>query len=72
MIFQMLQVTTLNLDKQHISKLSNLERLENLRWASFNDNDITKIEVCLCVLKSPSIKRVHMWIIQSGKYVPYV
>ncbi|CAH1791753.1 unnamed protein product [Owenia fusiformis] len=38
------KVTTLNLDGQHISKLSNLERLENLKWASFNDNDITKIE----------------------------
>ncbi|XP_077999840.1 leucine-rich repeat-containing protein 9-like isoform X2 [Glandiceps talaboti] len=39
-----LQVTTLNLDGQHITKISNLDRLENLRWASFNDNDITKIE----------------------------
>lgn len=38
------KVTTLNLDGQHISKLSNLERLVNLRWASFNDNDLTKIE----------------------------
>ncbi|XP_072171420.1 leucine-rich repeat-containing protein 9-like [Diadema setosum] len=38
------KVTTLNLDSQHISKLSNLERLVNLRWASFNDNDLTKIE----------------------------
>ncbi|KAK2161241.1 hypothetical protein NP493_82g05041 [Ridgeia piscesae] len=39
-----LKVTTLNLDGQHISKLSNLERLENLQWASFNNNDLTKIE----------------------------
>ena len=39
------QVTTLNLDKQHLGKLSNLDKLENLRWASFNDNDLTKIEV---------------------------
>ncbi|XP_038075835.1 leucine-rich repeat-containing protein 9-like [Patiria miniata] len=38
------KVTTLNLDGQHISKLSNLERLVNLRWASFNNNDLTKIE----------------------------
>ncbi|XP_022094850.1 leucine-rich repeat-containing protein 9-like [Acanthaster planci] len=38
------KVTTLNLDGQHISKLSNLERLVNLRWASFSDNDLTKIE----------------------------
>ena len=42
--FLCLQVTTLNLDSQHISKLSNLERLVNLRWASFNDNDLTKVE----------------------------
>ncbi|XP_033624638.1 leucine-rich repeat-containing protein 9-like [Asterias rubens] len=38
------KVTTLYLDGQHLSKLSNLERLENLRWASFSDNDLTKIE----------------------------
>lgn len=37
-------ITSLNMDGQHISKLSNLERLENLKWASFNDNDLTKIE----------------------------
>ncbi|GFN97682.1 leucine-rich repeat-containing protein 9 [Plakobranchus ocellatus] len=39
-----LQVTTLNLDGQHITKLSNLDRLENLQWASFNNNDLTRIE----------------------------
>ena len=39
-----MQVTTLYLDGQHLSKLSNLERLENLRWASFSDDDLTKIE----------------------------
>ncbi|CAL1540956.1 unnamed protein product [Lymnaea stagnalis] len=38
------QVTTLNLDNQHITKLSNLDRLENLMWASFNSNDLTRIE----------------------------
>ncbi|XP_074662952.1 leucine-rich repeat-containing protein 9-like [Tubulanus polymorphus] len=38
------KVTALHLDNQHISKLSNLDRLENLRWASFNNNDITKLE----------------------------
>ncbi|XP_070181590.1 leucine-rich repeat-containing protein 9-like isoform X2 [Littorina saxatilis] len=37
-------VTTVNLDGQHITKMSNLDRLENLLWASFNDNDLTKIE----------------------------
>ena len=40
------QVTTVNLENQHMTKMSNLERLENLRWASFNNNDLTKIEVC--------------------------
>ena len=40
-----LQVTSLNLDKQHLTKLSGLEKLENLKWASFVENDITKIEV---------------------------
>jgi len=41
----MLQITSICLDGQHISKLSGLEQLVNLRWASFNDNYITKIEV---------------------------
>ena len=39
------QITSLCLDGQHISKLSGLENLLNLRWASFNDNNIAKIEV---------------------------
>lgn len=39
-----LKVTSLNLDKQHVTKLSGLEKLENLKWASFAENDITKIE----------------------------
>ena len=39
-----LKVTSLNLDKQHLTKLSGLEKLENLKWASFVENDITKIE----------------------------
>lgn len=38
------QITTLNLDNQRISKLINLDKLVNLRWASFNDNDISKVE----------------------------
>ncbi|XP_069116712.1 leucine-rich repeat-containing protein 9-like isoform X2 [Argopecten irradians] len=38
------KVTTLNMDNQHITKLSGLERMDNLRFASFNNNDITKIE----------------------------
>ncbi|XP_035023864.2 leucine-rich repeat-containing protein 9 isoform X1 [Hippoglossus stenolepis] len=37
-------LTTLNLDSQRISKLINLNKLVNLRWASFNDNDISKVE----------------------------
>ncbi|XP_052769048.1 leucine-rich repeat-containing protein 9-like isoform X3 [Mya arenaria] len=38
------KITSLNLDNQHITKLSNLEKLEHLKYASFNNNDITKIE----------------------------
>ena len=38
------KITCLYLDSQHLSKLSNLERLESLKFASFRDNDITKIE----------------------------
>lgn len=38
------QITALNLDSQRISKLINLNKLVNLRWASFNDNDISKVE----------------------------
>lgn len=38
------QITALNLDSQRISKLINLNKLVNLRWASFNDNEISKVE----------------------------
>ncbi|XP_044023700.1 leucine-rich repeat-containing protein 9 isoform X2 [Siniperca chuatsi] len=38
------KITALNLDSQRISKLINLNKLVNLRWASFNDNDIFKLE----------------------------
>lgn len=38
------QITTLVLDSQKISKLYNLNKLVNLRWASFNGNDISKLE----------------------------
>ncbi|TMS21605.1 Leucine-rich repeat-containing protein 9 [Larimichthys crocea] len=38
------QITALNLDSQRISKLINLNKLVNLRWASFNDNNISKVE----------------------------
>ena len=39
------QVTTLHLDGQGISKLSNLEKLTHLRWASFSENNINRVEV---------------------------
>ncbi|EDV23284.1 uncharacterized protein TRIADDRAFT_10167, partial [Trichoplax adhaerens] len=39
-----LTITALNLDNQHLTKISNLAKLENLRWASFNSNYLTKIE----------------------------
>ncbi|XP_041810349.1 leucine-rich repeat-containing protein 9 [Chelmon rostratus] len=38
------KITALHLDRQRISKLINLNKLVNLRWASFNDNDISKVE----------------------------
>ncbi|XP_056151358.1 leucine-rich repeat-containing protein 9 [Lampris incognitus] len=38
------KITALNLDGQRINKLTNLDKLVNLRWASFNDNNISKVE----------------------------
>ncbi|ESO85654.1 hypothetical protein LOTGIDRAFT_155146 [Lottia gigantea] len=38
------KLTTIVLEGQHITKLSNLEKVENLRWVSFNNNDLTKVE----------------------------
>uniref|UniRef100_A0A8C3EZT1 Leucine rich repeat containing 9 n=1 Tax=Chrysemys picta bellii TaxID=8478 RepID=A0A8C3EZT1_CHRPI len=38
------RITVLDLDGQHLSKIANLEKLENLRWASFSNNNLTKIE----------------------------
>ncbi|XP_064369582.1 leucine-rich repeat-containing protein 9 [Dromaius novaehollandiae] len=37
-------ITVLDLDDQHLFKISNLERLEHLRWASFSNNNLTQIE----------------------------
>ncbi|XP_066854581.1 leucine-rich repeat-containing protein 9 isoform X2 [Anser cygnoides] len=37
-------ITVLNLDGQHLFKISNLEKLEHLRWASFSNNNLTQIE----------------------------
>lgn len=39
-----LQITALNLEGQHLFEITNLEKLENLKWASFNNNNLTKIE----------------------------
>lgn len=39
------QVTTVNLDNHRLGKIANMEQLVNLKWASFNNNDLTKIEV---------------------------
>jgi len=44
-LYNAAQVTSLFLDGQHITTLSALDSLTNLRWASFNDNNITNIEV---------------------------
>lgn len=72
------QITALNLDKQRISKLINLDKLENLRWASFNDNDISKVEGldnCLKLeelsLNNNSISTLngqsHYWLDSEGR-----
>ncbi|CAK6432029.1 unnamed protein product, partial [Pipistrellus nathusii] len=39
-----LKITALNLDGQHLFEITNLEKLENLKWASFNNNSLTKME----------------------------
>ncbi|KAK1791307.1 hypothetical protein P4O66_013319, partial [Electrophorus voltai] len=38
------KITALNVDGQHLSRITNLDKLVSLRWASFNDNDLTCIE----------------------------
>ncbi|KAK3738851.1 hypothetical protein QZH41_015070 [Actinostola sp. cb2023] len=54
----MVKVTTLNLDNLHLGKISNLEKLVNLRWASLNNNDLTKIEGfdCCTLLEELSLE----------------
>ncbi|XP_039271513.2 leucine-rich repeat-containing protein 9-like [Styela clava] len=44
----MTKVVVLNLDGQYIGKLSGLDKLENLRFASFNKNCVTKLEGLEC------------------------
>uniref|UniRef100_A0A8C4XE44 Leucine rich repeat containing 9 n=1 Tax=Erpetoichthys calabaricus TaxID=27687 RepID=A0A8C4XE44_ERPCA len=39
-----LKITSLNLNGVSLTRLTNLDKLHNLRWASFNDNDISRIE----------------------------
>ncbi|XP_053784833.1 leucine-rich repeat-containing protein 9 [Desmodus rotundus] len=39
-----LKITALNLDGQHLFEITNIEKLENLKWASFNNNNLTKME----------------------------
>ena len=43
--FTVVKVTSLSMDNQLLTHLTNLERMTNLRWASFNNNDIFRIEV---------------------------
>ncbi|MBZ3871661.1 Leucine-rich repeat-containing protein 9 [Sciurus carolinensis] len=38
------KITALNLDGQHLFEITNLEKLENLKWASFSNNNLTKME----------------------------
>ncbi|XP_069806493.1 leucine-rich repeat-containing protein 9 isoform X1 [Dendropsophus ebraccatus] len=37
-------ITAVNLDGQNLSRITNLEKLDNLRWASFSNNDLSRIE----------------------------
>ncbi|XP_077320515.1 leucine-rich repeat-containing protein 9 isoform X1 [Lithobates pipiens] len=37
-----LRITSINFDGQKLSKITNLEKLENVRWASFSNNYLTK------------------------------
>ncbi|XP_025062921.1 leucine-rich repeat-containing protein 9 [Alligator sinensis] len=37
-------ITVLDFDGQHLSKIANLEKLGNLKWASFSNNNLTKVE----------------------------
>uniref|UniRef100_A0A3P9HJB9 Leucine rich repeat containing 9 n=1 Tax=Oryzias latipes TaxID=8090 RepID=A0A3P9HJB9_ORYLA len=46
-----LKITSLNLDDQRISKLNSLSKLENLRWASLDDNNISRVDGIDCCLK---------------------
>ncbi|XP_055989754.1 leucine-rich repeat-containing protein 9 [Sorex fumeus] len=39
-----LKITALNFDGQNLFEITNLERLENLKWASFSNNNLTKME----------------------------
>ncbi|XP_036887666.1 leucine-rich repeat-containing protein 9 [Sturnira hondurensis] len=39
-----LKITALNLDGQHLFEITNIEKLENLKWASFNNNNLTRME----------------------------
>ncbi|KAF7710766.1 leucine-rich repeat-containing protein 9 isoform X1 [Silurus meridionalis] len=38
------KITAVNLDGQGLTNLTNIEQLVNLRWASFNNNQLTHIE----------------------------
>lgn len=38
------QITTVNLDGLQLSRITNLDKVVNLRWASFNDNELNRIE----------------------------
>ncbi|KAI4885617.1 hypothetical protein NFI96_019058, partial [Prochilodus magdalenae] len=38
------KITALNLDGQRLSRITNLDKLVNLRWASFDNNELRRIE----------------------------
>ena len=49
------KISTLNLDGQELFKLANMDYLVNLKWASFSNNYITRIEVIFLKLLIKSI-----------------
>ena len=73
-----LQITALNLDGQHLFEITNLEKLENLKWASFSNNNLTKMEgLESCVnleeltLDGNCISKIEGKVLENSKVLKY-
>ncbi|XP_069772401.1 leucine-rich repeat-containing protein 9 isoform X3 [Narcine bancroftii] len=62
------KITALNLDGQNISRLTNLDKLENLRWASFNKNIIHRLEGLDHCLKLEELSLEHNFITKLEEF----